>query len=164
MIRVNAVAADRNFACEIRREDDGSIVFLHPTMKDPRPYDVGLYGDEQHIRRKLQEAPDGKRLVEVLKIFNLGRARFTYTLSVEEAPVGSGVHCPAHVDYDPSSRLPLLPPHSPARDQLSAIYLDYFNNYATIMTYADQHGLTEGQAGILITLARDVHNSKHPES
>ena len=37
MIRVNAVAADRNFACEIRREDDGSIVILHPTMQDPRP-------------------------------------------------------------------------------------------------------------------------------
>lgn len=148
MIRVNAVAADRNFACEIRREDDGSIVILHPTMQDPRPYDVGLYGDEQHIRRKLQEAPDGKSFVEVLKIFNLGRARFTYTLSVEEASI----------------RLPLLPPHSPARDQLSAIYLDYFNNYATLRTYADQHGLTEAQAGILIALARDVHTSNHPES
>ena len=60
--------------------------------------------------------------------------------------------------------LPLLPPHKVARDLLNEIYLDYFNNYLTIMTYADQHGLTEGQAGILIALARDVHNSKHPES
>lgn len=60
--------------------------------------------------------------------------------------------------------LPLNPPHKVARDTLSEIYLDYFNNYATLMTYADQHGLTEGQAGILIALARDVHTSMHPES
>jgi hypothetical protein len=60
--------------------------------------------------------------------------------------------------------LPLNPPHKVARDILNEIYLDYFNNYATIMTYADQHGLTEGQAGILIALARDVHTSNHPES
>ena len=60
--------------------------------------------------------------------------------------------------------LPLLPPHKVARDLLNEVYLDYFNNYATIMTYADQHGLTEGQAGILIALARDVHNTTHPES
>ena len=60
--------------------------------------------------------------------------------------------------------LPLNLPHRSARDILNEVYLDYFNNYATIMTYADQHGLTEGQAGILIALARDAHNSKHPEN
>ena len=60
--------------------------------------------------------------------------------------------------------LPLNPPHKVARDILDEVYLDYFNNYATIMTYADQHGLTEGQAGILIAQARDVHTTTHPES
>lgn len=60
--------------------------------------------------------------------------------------------------------LPLNPPHKVARDILNEIYLDYFNNYATIMTYADQHGLTESQAGILIALALNVHTSNHPES
>ena len=63
-----------------------------------------------------------------------------------------------------NTNLPLNPPHRSARDILDEIYLDYFNNYATLMTYADQHGLTEGQAGILIALARDVHTTTHPES
>ena len=109
----------------------------------------GKHGDYAiEAKGLVKRFKSGKSFVEVLKIFNLGRARFTYTLSVEEASI----------------RLPLLPPHSPARDQLSAIYLDYFNNYATLRTYADHHGLTETQTSKLLELARDVHTSNHPES
>lgn len=150
MIKVTAKAQGRQFAAHIIRSD-GNVSIHSPGMRDPRPYDVGLYGDEQHIADKLKAAPDGAAFVEVLKQFNLGRARFTYELVAESASSAS-------------LGIPALPEHKPAREILKEIYRDYFNNYATIMTYADQHGLTEAQAGILIALARDVETSEHPES
>lgn len=150
MIKVRAKAQGRHFAADIIRRD-GNVTIHSPGMRDPRPYDVGLYGDEQHIADKLKAAPDGAAFVEVLKQFNLGRARFTYELVAESAS-------------STSLGIPALPEHKPAREILKEIYRDYFNNYGTLMTYADQHGLTEAQAGILIALARDVETSEHPES
>lgn len=50
------------------------------------------------------------------------------------------------------------------RSHLCRVYLDWRNNYLTVAKFAEHHGLTEDQAGALITLAREVHNSQHPEA
>lgn len=151
MVKVTAKAQGRHFIADIIRHDDGSLIICSAWMPVCKPFDIGLYGDEQHITDKLKAAKDGAAFVEVLKQFNLGRARFTYELVAESASSAS-------------LGIPALPEHKPAREILKEIYRDYFNNYGTIMTYADQHGLTEAQAGILIALARDVETSEHPES
>lgn len=49
------------------------------------------------------------------------------------------------------------------REQAKEIYLDWINNYLTIATYADHHGLSEREATRLIDLVRDIYNTKHPE-
>lgn len=50
------------------------------------------------------------------------------------------------------------------REQLSAIYHDYFNNYCSVALYAEHNGLTEQQGLALINLAREVVTTRHPES
>lgn len=50
------------------------------------------------------------------------------------------------------------------REQLSAVYLDWVNNYLTLQTYADHHGLHLDEAAALIALAKHVHNTQHPEA
>jgi len=50
------------------------------------------------------------------------------------------------------------------RNILIAAYLDYINDYLTIDAYAKDNGLSREQAETLITLARDVANSQHPEA
>ena len=47
---------------------------------------------------------------------------------------------------------------------LSQTYLDWANNYISVSAFASSYGLSEVQAVVLIDLARDVHNSSHPES
>lgn len=51
-----------------------------------------------------------------------------------------------------------------ARDQLRAIYLEWVNDYLSLATYAEHHGLAEAQAAALISLARAVFNTDHPEA
>lgn len=51
-----------------------------------------------------------------------------------------------------------------ARDTLISIYLDWFNNYLSVETFAEHNGLTTEQAQALINLARDVARSEHPEA
>lgn len=50
------------------------------------------------------------------------------------------------------------------RKQLELVYLEWFNNYLTIETYADHHGLHINEALSLIELARAVYNKQHPDS
>lgn len=50
------------------------------------------------------------------------------------------------------------------REKLIEVYLDWRNNYVTVETYADHHGLNVDQAQKLIDLAKDIYNSNHPES
>jgi hypothetical protein len=50
------------------------------------------------------------------------------------------------------------------REILISAYLDYVNNYLTVEKYAEHNGLTTEQGTILINLAREVYNSKHPEA
>ena len=49
-----------------------------------------------------------------------------------------------------------------ARDYLTAIYMDWFNNYLTAETFAEHNGITTDQAYTLIELARSVATSDHP--
>lgn len=51
-----------------------------------------------------------------------------------------------------------------AREQLKAIYLQWVNDFLSVARFAEYHGLTEAQAADLITLARDVFNTDHPEA
>ena len=51
-----------------------------------------------------------------------------------------------------------------ARDQLRAIYLEWVNDFVTVARFAEYHGLTEAQAAALISLARDIFNTDHPEA
>ena len=51
-----------------------------------------------------------------------------------------------------------------AREQLDALYMDYFNNYLTRAQYGEHNGLTEEQARTLLTLAREINRTPHPEA
>lgn len=50
-----------------------------------------------------------------------------------------------------------------SRTVLKEIYLEYVNDYLSPDKYADHNGLTPKQANLLINIARDVYNSKHPQ-
>jgi len=50
------------------------------------------------------------------------------------------------------------------RDKLSNIYIDYLNNYLSYERYAECNGLYISEAKVLITLAREVYNTNHPEA
>lgn len=50
------------------------------------------------------------------------------------------------------------------RDKLITAYLDFFNNYLTVEKYAEHKGVTAGQARDLLHVAKNVYQSKHPES
>ncbi len=51
-----------------------------------------------------------------------------------------------------------------AREQLKAIYLQWVNDFLSVARFAEYHGITDAQAADLITLARDIFNTDHPES
>ena len=50
------------------------------------------------------------------------------------------------------------------RKVLIDTYLDYVNNYLTVSTYAEHNGLTTDQALELLSIARKVFQSTHPEA
>ena len=51
-----------------------------------------------------------------------------------------------------------------SRKQLIDDYLDFVNNYLSVSLFAEHRGLTEGQARLLLDLAKMVFNNPHPES
>ena len=51
-----------------------------------------------------------------------------------------------------------------ARDYLTALYLDWFNNYASLATFAEHNGITEAQAAEIIKTAREIATTQHPEA
>lgn len=53
--------------------------------------------------------------------------------------------------------------HVTGRKALNALYLEYVNNYLTVEKFAEHQGLTTDQGQRLIELAREIHNSPHPE-
>lgn len=50
------------------------------------------------------------------------------------------------------------------REQLINDHLDFVNNYLTVALFAEHRGLTEGQARLLLDLAKMVFDSRHPEA
>ena len=50
------------------------------------------------------------------------------------------------------------------RDILIKAYLEWKNDWLTISGFAEHHGLTDQQAYDLISLARSVFESEHPEA
>ena len=52
----------------------------------------------------------------------------------------------------------------PMRQTLINTYLDYVNNYLSLEVWAEHNGLSYEDADTLLTLAKDVMNSNHPES
>lgn len=62
----------------------------------------------------------------------------------------------------------LIPAHptmnQSARDYLTAVYLDWRNNYLTAAKFAEHNGLTTQQALDLIELAREIANTEHPDA
>ena len=51
-----------------------------------------------------------------------------------------------------------------ARDYLTKVFLDWLNNYASVHTFAEHHGLTREQAENLVKLAKNVIESEHPDA
>ena len=51
-----------------------------------------------------------------------------------------------------------------ARDTLTEIYRDWFNNYASTEKFAEHNGLTPEQGAALLTLAREVARTEHHDA
>lgn len=51
-----------------------------------------------------------------------------------------------------------------ARQYLTDIYLHWLNDFLSVAAFAEYHGITDAQAAGLITLARDIFNTDHPEA
>jgi hypothetical protein len=51
----------------------------------------------------------------------------------------------------------------PTRKFLIDMYLDYRNNYLTVEKFAEHNGLWVAHAEMLLTIAREVFDTKHPE-
>lgn len=56
------------------------------------------------------------------------------------------------------------PEYITGRKALNNLYLEFVNNYVTIEKFAEHNGLTTDQGQRLIDLAREIHNTPHPES
>ena len=42
-------------------------------------------------------------------------------------------------------------------DQFTKIYLDYFNNFATVKAFADHYGITDEEAETIIKLGNQIN-------
>ncbi len=51
-----------------------------------------------------------------------------------------------------------------ARDYLTALYLEYVNNYLTVALFAEYHGMSEADMTALLDIARIVAQSPHPDA
>ena len=51
-----------------------------------------------------------------------------------------------------------------ARQYLNDLYLSWVNDFVSVEAFAEYHGITDAQAADLITLARDIFNTDHPEA
>ena len=51
-----------------------------------------------------------------------------------------------------------------AREYLTDIYLSWVNDFLSVSRFAEYHGISEAHAAALITLARDIFNTDHPEA
>ncbi len=51
-----------------------------------------------------------------------------------------------------------------SREQLTAEYLDYLNNYISVDKFAEHRGLTMQEGEWLLNVARSCFTNKHPEA
>lgn len=51
-----------------------------------------------------------------------------------------------------------------ARQYLNDLYLSWVNDFLSVASFAEYHGITDAQAEALIALARDIFNTDHPEA
>ena len=49
------------------------------------------------------------------------------------------------------------------REQLRAVYFDWYNNFLTVEHYAEYYGLTVEEATGLLTVAKSCAYNPHPE-
>lgn len=52
---------------------------------------------------------------------------------------------------------------SDVRVKLIEMYLDYVNNFITVVAFAEHYGFTADQALLAISLGRSVHETVHPD-
>jgi hypothetical protein len=50
------------------------------------------------------------------------------------------------------------------RETLTALYLEWVNDYASLDTFAEHHGLTPDEAGLLLVVAKSCFENPHPEA
>ena len=50
------------------------------------------------------------------------------------------------------------------RETLQNLYLQWVNDYASLATFAEHHGLYEAEALILLELAKSCLDHPHPEA
>lgn len=50
------------------------------------------------------------------------------------------------------------------RESLSALYVEWVNDYLTIEKFAEHHGLTVTEAEALIEVAKSCFENNHPEN
>lgn len=58
----------------------------------------------------------------------------------------------------------MINPNCINRESLTALYLDWVNNYMTLALFAEHHGLHIEESEKLIELARAIACIKHPEA
>jgi hypothetical protein len=51
-----------------------------------------------------------------------------------------------------------------SREQLANVYLEYLNSFLTIGGFAEYYGLYDSEAELLINLARQCFENKHPDA
>lgn len=44
-------------------------------------------------------------------------------------------------------------------NDLAAVYRDWMNNYLSVMAFANDYGITEAQAELIIAKGREIHDS-----
>lgn len=50
------------------------------------------------------------------------------------------------------------------REQLAQVYIDWRNDYLTISKFAEDYGLYDSEAEMLLNLARQCYENPHPEA
>lgn len=49
------------------------------------------------------------------------------------------------------------------REQITAAYLDYVNNYISVETWAEHRGLTLKEGEALLSILRSIAYAEHPD-
>ena len=50
------------------------------------------------------------------------------------------------------------------REQLTALYLDWLNDFASVTRWGEHHGLSDSEARALLPILRGIALAEHPEA